>query len=210
MLDLASPARADHVAGAVLVGAEKRPASMHPLLRDPGSDGLNDDSGPRGLCATPPAAASWWVVVRPIPVTHPLPDVPRDVMEPIAVGEQTTPRARYRRSRRRPRLSIGKLTLVGIGQRPVAVTKVITPGIQLAGEAAAGPPIPTPLRSAAASPPSGGKRHRVVVARCEPAGYWSRPRIGARRPFRGGASPRRADTATTGHGCRVKRRPLSG
>ena len=53
--DLAFAARADHVAGAILVGAEKRAAAMHALFLRRLGRVDRAMSGPCGLRATPPA-----------------------------------------------------------------------------------------------------------------------------------------------------------
>src|SRR5262245_40246452 len=81
---LALAARADHVARAVLLGAEKRAAAVHAL----GHSGLGW-IGRRVRAARilrNARARELRVVVRPVPVARPLPDVAGDVEESVVVG----------------------------------------------------------------------------------------------------------------------------
>src|SRR5688572_7733105 len=82
---VALAARADHIARAILVRAEKRPAAMH-TLRHAGLTGIERLSGARGIARNRLFGRQLRIIVRPVPVADPLPDVAADIVEAIPVS----------------------------------------------------------------------------------------------------------------------------
>src|SRR5580765_1060846 len=82
--DLALAASAHHIARAVLIAAEEGPAA-HDLLRRRRLLRIERRLGAaRIACDATRCERS--IVVRPVPVADPLPDIARHVVEPVSVG----------------------------------------------------------------------------------------------------------------------------
>src|SRR4030095_7816254 len=83
-IDLSLAARADDVARTILVVAKKRAAALDPLffrrLR-----WIERGVGPFGISRYAAGFGQIRVVVRPVPIAAPLPDVARHVVEAISV-----------------------------------------------------------------------------------------------------------------------------
>ena len=90
--DFALAARANHVARAELIGAEKRPAAMHPFLHARFS-GIERVGRTLRVARDAADRRQLTVVVRAIPIADPLPDVADDVMEPDAFAGNRATRA---------------------------------------------------------------------------------------------------------------------
>ena len=93
--DITLPARANHVARAVLIGAEKGAAAMDAFLHA-GFVGIERVGRTLRVARDGSGRSQLGVVVGAIPVAHPLPDVPTHVVEPVAVRRKL----RDRRDRR--------------------------------------------------------------------------------------------------------------
>src|SRR5204863_8083655 len=123
-VDGAFAAAAGHVAGAVLVGAEKGAAALHAL----GHAGLLGVEAVRRAVGV--AAGASGIVVRAVPVGAPLPDVAGHVVEAEAVGRE----ARHRRGAREAvflRVAIREAALEGVGHGLPVGAKGLAPDIRL-------------------------------------------------------------------------------
>ena len=150
--DLTFPTRADHVTSAILVRAKERAATMHTfLLRRFGrikrrfrtlriSDYLTGFGDLR-------------VVIGPIPIAAPLPDVTGHVIEAVGVWGKGSGRCQSREAVF-TRVLDRKLTLIGVRHELASGFELVAPGIEFAGHAAArcefplrfaGQPFPGPL-----------------------------------------------------------------
>src|SRR6188508_1342061 len=92
------------------------------------------------------------IVVRAIPVAHPLPDVPGHVVEPVSV------RGKLRHGcdagkMVRTGVVIGEMALISVGRPRAALRKLITPGIDLSRKAPTRSKLPFSLGREALSGP---------------------------------------------------------
>ena len=155
-------AGADHVAGAVLVGAKEGTAALHAFLLV-GSAGSNGGSGPCGLRATRPLAASCVVSAD----TSRCP-IPRHCRRHRRVRSHSAETA-HRRDPAKPSSPAsclhGKLALVMFAIH-LPPAELVAPGIELAGLGRPARRTPTPLRWAAACRPT-SRRPPHLHKRCE-------------------------------------------
>src|SRR5256885_1696329 len=77
---LAFAPRADDVGGAVLVGAEECPAALDAFLLA-GFGWIERAGGPTRIARDGTGARQARVIVRAVPVAHPFPSIPGDVVE---------------------------------------------------------------------------------------------------------------------------------
>src|ERR1041384_1453157 len=88
-------AGADHVAGAVLVSTEKRAPAMDPLLlRWFGR--IEWNIWTLRISGHDPSLRQLRVVIWPIPIAAPFPDVPGDVIKPVGMGRELRNRCNAR------------------------------------------------------------------------------------------------------------------
>ena len=121
-------------------------------LFTPGSSGSNDDAGPWRVPCDARRRGQRGVVVGPIPVAHPLPDVAAHVVEPIAVGRELGHRGDAREAIGGAVL-VGEVSLVGVGHPLAVAPERVAPRIDLAGQAAARGEFPFGLRGQALAGP---------------------------------------------------------
>src|SRR5437016_4032641 len=81
---LSLAARADHVARAILVGTKERAAPLYPLPF-PRLGGIEGRGRPLGVADRLAGPGQGFVVIRPVPVGAPLPDVAGHVVQAVAV-----------------------------------------------------------------------------------------------------------------------------
>src|SRR5580765_775202 len=82
--DITFPTRPDHVARAVLIGAEKRSTAMDPFL-DAGFVGIERVGWTARVSGDSTSRLKLCVIFGAIPVAHPFPDVPGHVVQAVAV-----------------------------------------------------------------------------------------------------------------------------
>src|SRR5262245_61163211 len=140
--DLAFPARADHVPRAVLVGAQERPAAMDALgLVRFGR--IERRFGPLRVAGDIFFVGESLVVVGTVPVRTPFPDVPRHVEQAIAIRGKFRPGADVDEAIFARVGSLDReLSLIDVRHPLGAGAEVVSPGIGLAGRAAAGREFP--------------------------------------------------------------------
>src|SRR3954471_4307702 len=153
---------ADDITGAVLIGTEERTAAVRPFLL---GWFIRIERGGRALWIARDAAlfSEPRVIIRPVPIAGPLPDVAGHVVQPIAVR-------RIPRDRRgldiavvcRVRVSHRKPALVGVGHPLAGGAELIAPDERLAAQTAACRELPLCFGRQPFARPR-GIRARIVV-----------------------------------------------
>src|SRR5271165_7199010 len=109
--NLALASRAHHIARAILIGAQER-ASALGLLWLGGFGGVQSRLRALGVSRNGARRHQLRVVIRPIPITGPLPHVPRHVVEAVTVRRKA-PYCGYPNIFILTRVLVGKMTLKG-------------------------------------------------------------------------------------------------
>src|SRR5215831_14735236 len=151
--NLALAAAAYQVAGAVLVSTQERSAAQNALLFAR-FGGVPGRIGPLWIVRRPALRRQLLVVIRAVPVAGPLPDVARHVVESVRVGGKLRHRSDARESIRALVLE-RKMALVGVGHPLSLRMKVVSPGVEVPGEAAARGELPLGFRGQALAHPLG-------------------------------------------------------
>src|SRR5215469_6370605 len=151
--NLALAAAAYQVAGAVLVSTQERSAAQNALLFAR-FGGVPGRIGPLWIARRPALRRQLLVVIRAVPVAGPLPDVARHVVESVRVGGKLRHRSDARESIRALVLE-REMALVGVGHPLSLRMKVVSPGVEVPGEAAARGELPLGFRGQALAHPLG-------------------------------------------------------